>query len=99
MGKESEKSLRPSLAWLIALIVAVAPIAFADHTSDPDFVTIASGYQVRGRHVWHLDELEEAVREMLDSDEAFLLDVHVEYQQHVLPMIPSGGNYQTIMTE
>lgn len=65
----------------------------------PDFVTIAKGYEVPGREVWALDELEDAIHEMLDAPGAFLLDVHVEYQEHVLPMIPSGGSHKDIMVE
>ena len=65
----------------------------------PDFVGIAKGYTVAGREVWTVAELREAVREMLDSKEAFLLDVHVEYQEHVLPMIPAGGSHRDIIME
>ncbi len=65
----------------------------------PDFIQIAKGYEVAGREVWHPEELEDAIREMLEYDGAFLLDVHVAYQEHVLPMIPSGGSYKDIMLE
>ncbi len=65
----------------------------------PDFVKIAEGYQVKGRHVWTKDELEDAIKEMLASTEPFLLDIHVIYQEHVLPMIPAGGTHRDIMTE
>jgi acetolactate synthase-1/2/3 large subunit len=65
----------------------------------PDFIKIAEGYGVKGRHVWTKDELEDAMKEMLASDEPYLLDIHVAYQEHVLPMIPSGGSYKDIMTE
>jgi len=65
----------------------------------PDFVKIAEGYLVKGRHVWSKDELESGIQEMLASPEAFLLDIHVAYQDHVLPMIPSGGTHKDIMTE
>lgn len=65
----------------------------------PDFVTIARGYLIDGREVWKKDEVEAALREMIEHDGPFLLDVHVEYQEHVLPMIPAGGNYKSIMVE
>ena len=32
----------------------------------------------------------DGLQEMIDSPESFLLDVTVPYQEHVLPMIPSG---------
>ncbi len=65
----------------------------------PDFVQIAKGYEIAGREVWTRDEVPEAVEQMLDFDGPFLLDVHVEYQEHVLPMIPSGRTYKDIMVE
>jgi len=65
----------------------------------PDFVTIAKGYQIPGREVYRKQDLKGAIREMLDTPGPFLLDVHVEYQEHVLPMIPAGKTYREIMTE
>jgi acetolactate synthase I/II/III large subunit len=65
----------------------------------PDFVAIAEGYDVPARAVWTLAELEGAIQEMLEAPGAFLLDVHVAYEEHVLPMIPSGGSHKDIMVE
>ncbi|MDT8392193.1 MAG: biosynthetic-type acetolactate synthase large subunit [Lentisphaeria bacterium] len=65
----------------------------------PDFVGIAAGYSIPGRHVWKPEEVEPAIREMLETDGPFILDVHIEYQDHVLPMIPSGKSYKEIMIE
>ena len=65
----------------------------------PDFVTIAKGYGISGREVYDRSELEDAVKEMLEHKGAFMLDIHVEYQEHVLPMIPPGKSYTGILTE
>lgn len=67
--------------------------------SYPDFVAVASGYGVPGRDVWSLTELDEAIREMLDADGPFLLNVHVAYWEHVLPMIPAGGTHRDMILE
>lgn len=56
----------------------------------PDFCEIARGFGWKARSVSRPNELAEAIREMVDSPEAFLLDVAVPYQEHVLPMIPAG---------
>ena len=56
----------------------------------PDFVKIAEGYGLPGRRVHKKSELQDAVQEMLDSEEAFVLDVVTPYDEHVLPMIPAG---------
>ncbi|HEX5447579.1 MAG TPA: biosynthetic-type acetolactate synthase large subunit [Pirellulales bacterium] len=56
----------------------------------PDFVTIAKGFGCGGGHVSEKAELADALREMIAYDGAYVLDVQVPYQEHVLPMIPSG---------
>lgn len=68
-------------------------------TAFPDFVTIASGYGIPGRHVWKNEELEEAISEMLNTPGPFLLDVHTPYECKVLPIIPPGGDYTQVITE
>lgn len=65
----------------------------------PDFVTIASGYGIPGRRVFKREELTPAIEEMLAYDGPFLLDVYTGYDEHVLPMIPPGGDYTTIIME
>jgi len=64
----------------------------------PDFVTIAKGYFIPGKEVYKKEELGDAIKEMLETPGPFLLDVHVEYQEHVLPMIPPGKTYKDIIT-
>ena len=65
----------------------------------PDFAQIAKGYEVPAREIWHKSELQDGIREMLNTDGPFLLDIHVQYEEHVLPMIPAGGKHIDIMTE
>ena len=70
-----------------------------ENTPFPDFVTIASGYGIPGRHVWKEEELEEAIAEMLSAPGPFLLDLHTPYECGVLPIIPPGKDYRSIVTE
>ncbi len=65
----------------------------------PDFVAIAGGYGIPGRHVYKREELEPALRAMLEAPGSFLVDCHIGYDEHVLPMIPPGGDYTKIITE
>ena len=65
----------------------------------PDFVTIAKGYLIPGREVYKKSELAGAIKEMLETPGPFLLDVHVQYQEHVLPMLPPGKTYKDIITK
>jgi acetolactate synthase-1/2/3 large subunit len=63
----------------------------------PDFVKIAEGFGVPARHVRNPADLPGAIEAMLASDTAYLLDVLVPYQEHVLPMIPSGMSVKDII--
>jgi acetolactate synthase-1/2/3 large subunit len=65
----------------------------------PDFVSIAGGFGVAARQVRSKTEYPAALAEMLSHDGPYLLDVLCPYQEHVLPMIPSGGTARNIITE
>ena len=56
----------------------------------PDFVQIAKGYGCGAATVRRKADLESALQEMISYPGPFVLDVEVPYQEHVLPMIPSG---------
>lgn len=63
----------------------------------PDFVTIARGFRCGARGISRKEDLDEALEEMLDSTGPYVLDVLVPYQEHVLPMIPSGMTVRDII--
>ena len=56
----------------------------------PDFVQIAKGYGCGGATVSKKSDLEAALQEMINYPGAYVLDVEVPFQEHVLPMIPGG---------
>jgi acetolactate synthase-1/2/3 large subunit len=68
-----------------------------EHEPYPDFVTIAKGFRCAAMHVAQKRDLDAALIEMLESDRPFVLDVLVPYQEHVLPMIPSGMTVKQII--
>jgi acetolactate synthase-1/2/3 large subunit len=64
----------------------------------PDFLAIAQGYRVRAERVAAPEDLEAAFARMLaDPDEPYLLDVIVEKEANVYPMIPAGATYRDII--
>ncbi len=65
----------------------------------PDYVTIAEGFGVKARRVFKREDLRDAIREMLDHDGPFLLDVVVPHTEHVLPMIPQKKSAKEIITK
>ncbi|MCP3691431.1 MAG: biosynthetic-type acetolactate synthase large subunit [Planctomycetaceae bacterium] len=65
----------------------------------PDFVQLAKAYGCGAATVRKKSDLRGALQEMIEYDGPFLLDVVVPYQEHVLPMIPSGQSVHDIITE
>ena len=65
----------------------------------PDYVKMCAGFGVPCERVLHKRDLRGAIQRMLDSKEAYVLDVMVPYTEHVLPMIPSGGTYKDVIYE
>ena len=65
----------------------------------PDYVGIARGYGWRAASVHRKGDLGNAIREMVNSEGPYLLDVEVPYQSQVLPMIPSGGTVHDLIKE
>jgi len=63
----------------------------------PDFVTIAKGFKCTAKRISEKGDVDAALNEMIDSKGPFLLDVQVPYQEHVLPMIPSGQTVRDII--
>ncbi|WP_396602198.1 biosynthetic-type acetolactate synthase large subunit [Algibacter sp. R77976] len=64
--------------------------------TNPNFVAIAEGYYIKARKVTKRDELAEAVKEMMESKESYFLEVCVEKEGNVFPMIPSGASVSDV---
>ena len=56
----------------------------------PDYVEMVKGFGLPVERVMFKRDLMPALQRMLDSDEAYILDVVVPYTEHVLPFIPAG---------
>ncbi|WP_438989116.1 biosynthetic-type acetolactate synthase large subunit [Polaribacter sp.] len=67
--------------------------------TNPDFVAIAKGYYLNARKVVKREDLKEAVAEMIASKEAYFLEVCVEKEDNVFPMVPSGASVSDIRLE
>lgn len=66
---------------------------------NPDFVAIAKGYHLNAKRVTKREELASAVEEMIASKEPYFLEVCVEKEDNVFPMIPSGASVSDIRLE
>ncbi|MBP2833638.1 biosynthetic-type acetolactate synthase large subunit [Aquimarina sp. U1-2] len=66
---------------------------------NPDFVTIAQGYHIAAKRVTKRKDLQEAIAEMIASKEPYFLEVCVEKENNVFPMIPTGASVSDIRLE
>ncbi|PXA04884.1 biosynthetic-type acetolactate synthase large subunit [Coraliomargarita sinensis] len=63
----------------------------------PDFVKISEGFGVAGRRVVKREDLRDAIREMIEFDGPYVLEVIVPHTEHVLPMIKQGLSAKEIL--
>ena len=66
---------------------------------NPNFVAIAQGYYIEAQKVTKREDLALAVKEMIASDEPYFLEVCVEKENNVFPMVPSGASVSDIRLE
>ena len=66
---------------------------------NPNFVAIAQGYYLEAKKVTDRKDLASAVEEMIASDEPYFLEVCVEKENNVFPMVPSGASVSDIRLE
>ena len=65
----------------------------------PDYPTIFKGFGITCERVTHKKDLEAALQRLIDSKEAYALDIMVPHSEHVLPMIPAGKTFNDIITD
>ncbi|MFT4780735.1 MAG: acetolactate synthase-1/2/3 large subunit [Psychroserpens sp.] len=66
---------------------------------NPDFVAIAKGYFIDARKVTTRTDLKDAIKEMIASDGPYFLEVRVEKEGNVFPMIPTGASVSEMRLE
>lgn len=67
--------------------------------TNPDFELIAKANHIPYRLVEKHEELESAVKEMHQSEGAFLLEVRLQREENVFPMVPAGAPVTDIRLE
>ncbi|KAH7867030.1 hypothetical protein Vadar_028056 [Vaccinium darrowii] len=65
----------------------------------PNMLKFAEACEIPAARVMKKEDLRAAIQKMLDTPGPYLLDVIVPHQEHVLPMIPSGGAFKDMITE
>ncbi len=64
--------------------------------TNPNFVKIAEGYSIKAKKVTKREDLAATVKEMIASDESYFLEVCVEKEGNVFPMIPTGASVSDV---
>ncbi|XP_059665115.1 acetolactate synthase 3, chloroplastic-like [Cornus florida] len=65
----------------------------------PNMLKFAEACDIPAARVTKKGDLRAAIQKMLDTPGPYFLDVIVPHQEHVLPMIPSGGAFKDVITE
>jgi acetolactate synthase-1/2/3 large subunit len=67
--------------------------------SSPDFIKLAGSYGIEGLSIKIREDLEKGIDKLLNSKEAYLLEVMVEREDNVFPMVPAGESVSNIRLE
>ncbi|SFS53187.1 biosynthetic-type acetolactate synthase large subunit [Lutibacter maritimus] len=62
----------------------------------PDFVKLAQAYDIEAQRVSKREDLEAAIKTMVASKDAYFLEVVIEQEDNVFPMIPTGASVSDI---
>ncbi|MBD1208850.1 MAG: biosynthetic-type acetolactate synthase large subunit [Ignavibacteria bacterium] len=66
---------------------------------NPNFIKITEGFGLKARKIEHPSELDGAIDEMLAHDGPYFLEVVVEREENVFPMVPTGASVAEIRLE
>lgn len=66
---------------------------------NPDFVKIAEAYRITADKVTEQKDLESALKKMLAADTSYFLEVVVEKEDNVFPMVPAGAGVAEVILE
>ncbi|MUK29291.1 acetolactate synthase 2 catalytic subunit [Aliivibrio fischeri] len=64
---------------------------------NPDFVALAAAFGIPGKTITTKEEVEPALKEMLESDTAYLLHVLISEEENVWPLVPPGAANQDMV--
>jgi len=66
---------------------------------NPDFVKLAQAYSIPARKVVNREDLDAAMREMLEATTPYFLEVVVGKEDNVFPMVPAGAGVSEVLLE
>jgi acetolactate synthase-1/2/3 large subunit len=67
------------------------------HLKNPDFIKVAEGFGIKGRRILERKTLEKGIEQMLNYKGPFLLEISIEKEANVFPMVPSGASVSDVI--
>ncbi|MFV0350159.1 MAG: biosynthetic-type acetolactate synthase large subunit [Halodesulfovibrio sp.] len=65
--------------------------------AQPDFVKLAEAYGASGYRVTEESQLESVLKEAFSNPNTCIVDVHVEKEENVYPMVPAGASLEEML--
>ncbi len=66
---------------------------------NPDFIMIGKGFGIDGHRVDHREDLESSIEKMMKHEGPYLLEVTIEKEDNVFPMVPTGASVSDVLLE
>ena len=63
----------------------------------PDFVKLAESYGAKGFRATKKDEVDKVIQAALDAEGPVVVDIHIEREENVFPMVPAGESISNMM--
>jgi acetolactate synthase-1/2/3 large subunit len=70
-----------------------------DLSDNPDFVQLASAFDIKGKTITQPNQVEQAITEMLTHDGPYLLHVRIDALDNVWPLVPPGASNQDMIQQ
>ncbi|GLR76337.1 acetolactate synthase 2 catalytic subunit [Aliivibrio sifiae] len=64
---------------------------------NPDFVALAAAFNIPGKTITRKEEVEPALKELLESKTAYMLHVLISEEENVWPLVPPGAANQDMV--
>jgi len=68
-----------------------------DLSDNPDFVMLATAFDIKAKQITQKSEVTAAIKEMLDHDGAYLLQVKIDAKDNVWPLVPPNSANNEMM--
>ncbi len=66
-------------------------------SDNPDFLTLASAFDIPGQHISRKDQIDAALDTLLTHQGPYLLHVSIDENENVWPLVPPGAGNETMM--